>query len=88
MRKVNARRRRWSLRRDAPGFVADALDRKDLTGEVRDVAEVEDLRRRCDRPEQPVGELVVRARGTGNEIFDSLMRSRRTRCSQVSSMRP
>src|SRR4029453_19264431 len=46
----------------AAGFVADALDRKDLTGEIRDVAGGETPGCRRTRPEQPIGELVVRSR--------------------------
>jgi hypothetical protein len=43
----------------APGFVADPPDREDLAGEIRDVAEVENLRRRSHRSEEPIRELVV-----------------------------
>ena len=72
----------------APRLVADPLHRKDLAGEIRDVAEVQDLRRRRDRARAAIGEVVHAIGGTGNEIFVSMMPSRRTRCSQVSSMRP
>jgi len=43
-------------------FVADPLHRKDLTGEVGDVAEVQHFRRRCDRGEQAVRQHVERGR--------------------------
>ena len=62
--KVRERVRAVDDRLDAaaPRLVADLLHREDLPGEVRDVAEVQHLRRRRDRGEQPVGEIVHRLR--------------------------
>jgi hypothetical protein len=45
-----------------PRFIADLLHRKDLSGQVGDVAEVQDAGRRGDCAEQPVGEVVLRLR--------------------------
>ena len=72
-----------------PRLVADALHGKDLPREVGDVAEVQDLCCRRQRGNQRgLTARSATAGGTGNEIFVSLIPSRRTRCSHVSSMRP
>jgi hypothetical protein len=68
---------------------ADLAHGEDLAGQVGDVAEVQDLRARRDRAfESRSARSSIDGGGTGNEIFVSVMPSRRTRCSHVSSMRP
>ena len=65
-----------------------SLDREDLAGQVRDVAEVQHLRRRRDRrASSRSARSSIDFGGTGNEIFLSTIPSRRSRWCQVSSMR-